>query len=90
MEQEQEILVRAYKTTFEQGPGKMVLEDLLKKSSQTRIVLPETDSGIDVNRMVYIEGQRSVLVYILNKIATNLNLKQDEEAVHSIKENENV
>lgn len=69
-------LVRDYKTVFSTPEGLKVLKDLTEKSILFRSVIsPDPSVPVDANRVLYTEGQRSVLVYIYNKINTNLNTK---------------
>lgn len=62
-------LILDYKTAFMSDAGVRVLEDLIKKSTINRTVVSGDPSvPIDTNRLIYSEGQRSVLLYIQSKI----------------------
>ena len=66
-------LVIDYKETFESPHGKRVLEDLRRKTTYDKSSVSfNRTNPIDINRLVYDEGQRAMLVYILRMLSTNL------------------
>jgi hypothetical protein len=57
-------LIRDYCFVFASPEGQRVLEDLKKKVPAYLLSGLQTNPRLDSNRMMYLEGQRSVLLYI--------------------------
>jgi hypothetical protein len=60
------ILVGSYNRIFKSPDGKAVLHDLMNKFKMLN-----AGFNSDVSKMVYGEGQRSVILYILSQKDTN-------------------
>jgi hypothetical protein len=60
-------LILDYQGIFGGESGKNVLEDL-KKHCPTLLDSIDSSKGIDVNQLLYREGQRSVLLYIFKML----------------------
>jgi len=73
-------LVIAYKNTFESPEGKMVLADLKKRCPLLTGGL-NTASGIDVNKILVLEGQNNVLKYIYKMLNRDPNEEAPSHAV---------
>ena len=74
-------LVIAYKNSFESPEGKLVLDDL-KKHCPLLTESINCSNGIDTNKLVYQEGQRSVLLYIFKMLRRDPNEEAPQKAVN--------
>lgn len=74
-------LVVAYHNTFESPEGKKVLDDLRRKCPLMDDTI-HTANGIDVNRLLVLEGQRSVLLYIYKMLRRDPNEPAPEPRKH--------
>lgn len=80
MTPEQEALVGAYKRCFTTDDGKVVLADLMKKSTFGKTnVTPSM--GIDPNRLIWDEAQRSIILYIVGKVEAKMEAVKPTHAV---------
>ena len=70
-----------YQSTFNTEKGKRVLADLRKRCPFLCDTI-NTSSGIDVNRLLYLEGQRSVLLHIYRMLRRDPNEEVPERAVN--------
>lgn len=61
-------LIKDYQRTFEQGPGKKVLQDLFKRFG----FLTTTAAG-DPHQTYYNEGQRAVILFIVHQMKLDSN-----------------
>lgn len=57
-------LIRDYAFVFGSPEGQRVLDDLRKKTPTFMLSGLQANPTLDTNRMMYLEGQRSVLLYI--------------------------
>lgn len=64
-------IISAYQTLFNSQAGQTVLDDLTRRFGY--VDLSTMDDQYNVNRMVYNEGQRSVLVAIGQMLSLNPN-----------------
>jgi hypothetical protein len=69
IESKQEALNIAYKTTFKSSDGEMVLHDMMKNHF---MLSPTAPSQMNMHEMAYNEGQRSVILRILNVLDVDL------------------
>ncbi len=60
-------LVKAYKDCFDSAGGKKILSDLMKRFRMLNASL-----AADTNKVIYGEGQRSVVLHILSMRDTDL------------------
>lgn len=74
-------LVVAYKNTFESPEGKLVLADLRKRCPLLTGGL-NTSGGIDVNKLLVLEGQNNVLKYIYQMLNRDPNEEIPSHAVN--------
>jgi len=72
-------VIRAYRNTFTSVSGKIVLKDLM----QTHYMLSTSFSSSDSHETAFNEGERNVVIRILQKITVNPNdlLKHIENIV---------
>jgi len=74
--------IKDFKETFESPEGKRVVERLKRLSNYDYVLVPVDNNGrIDVNQVMFNEGQRSVMVHILRKLKTDLGKPKQTEAV---------
>lgn len=69
MTPEQEQLRTAYRTVFATHDGKIVLEDLKRFTTYRKSSWQgQTSTELNVNKLIIDEAQRTLLLYILDKI----------------------
>lgn len=73
-------LVIDYQRTFATVEGKRVLEDLRKRAPLLTDSI-QLSGGIDPNKLIFLEGQRSVLVYIYKMLNRDPNMELPERAI---------
>ena len=73
-------LCRAYRNMFNSPEGKLVLADLRKRCPLLTSSVG-TVGGVDVNKLLILEGQRSVLLHIYRM----LNRDPNEEVANHAK-----
>lgn len=76
-------LVTDYQSVFGSPEGQRILADLRKRCP---FLLDSIDSsrGIDVNRLIYLEGQRSVLLHIYKMLRADPNQEPPPAAVKTV------
>jgi len=72
-DKEQTMIIAAYQRLFNTEDGKIVLEDLKKKSTYNRSAVLDK-LNINPNQILYDEAQRSMVLYIERNI--NIDLKE--------------
>jgi hypothetical protein len=72
-------VVVAYHNWWNSPDGQIVLEDLKKRNPLLTEGL-KIDSGVDVNRLLVLEGQNNVLKYIYKMLKRDPNEEQPEKA----------
>jgi len=65
--------------TFGTPEGKRVLEKLRSLTTYNKSSI-RLDKEIDIDRLVYDEGQRAVIIYIDNQLSKNPNVEKQEES----------
>ena len=75
-------LIQDFHETFDTEQGQRVLDRLeslstLHKSS----VSPDISKPIDVNRLIYNEGQRAVFLYIRRQLNKEIGIKKKKDAI---------
>ena len=70
-------IIKDFKSVFDNPTGKRVLDHLISKTTLKRTVVAKT---IDTNRLLYDEGQRVMMLYILKMINTNPYEQRQEKA----------
>lgn len=73
-------LVYDYKQVFETEAGLRVLADLRKRCPLMSDAI-NPSGGIDVNKLIFLEGQRSVLLHIFKMLQKDPNEEVQEQAV---------
>ena len=81
MTPEQEALVGAYKRCFATDDGQAVLADLKKKST-LNCTHVQVHVGIDVNKLIWDEAQRSIILYIVGKVEANMEAVKPTHAIN--------
>lgn len=80
-EDKQKQLVMDFQNTFTSEGGKRVLADLRKKSTyDVSSISTDKSRPIDVNRLIYDEGQRAVIIYIFRMLGMKLDKEKQEFA----------
>jgi len=74
-------LVIDYHTTFNTEGGKRVLSDLRRRCPFLGESI-NVSKGVDVNKLLYLEGQRSVLLHIFKMLHRDPNEEVPERAIH--------
>jgi hypothetical protein len=74
-------LILAYKNTFESPEGKKVLDDLKKRAPLLKDGL-KVESGVDVNRLLVLEGRSDVIKYIYKMLGRDPNEVQPAKATN--------
>lgn len=74
-------LIQDYLITFQSAAGKEVLKDLRKRCPLVDGAV-DTSNGIDVNKLLFLEGQRSVLVHIFKTLKTDPYAEQQKRAIN--------
>jgi len=74
-------LIVAYQNWWNSPDGKIVLEDLKSKCSLLAEGL-KVDSGVDVNKLLVLEGQSNVIKYIYKMLKRDPNEQQPQKAVN--------
>jgi len=84
MQDKAEQLRRHYVNTFGSESGKWVLDDLKRHSTFNRSsVTANRERPIDVNRLIYDEGARAVILYITKKLARDTKVERPDKAEDS-------
>lgn len=76
-------LVRDYLKTFESPEGKRVLGDLSRKCPLLRDSI-KVSGGVDVNKLLFLEGQRSVLLHIYKMLHRDPNAEAPTRAINEM------
>jgi hypothetical protein len=84
-EDQKKQLIVDYKQTFLTPQGQRVLEDLERKTTLHRSSV-KPGQPIDTNRLIYDEAQRSMILYILQKMGKDPYEVKQSKAIQ--KENE--
>jgi len=74
-------LTLAYRNTFTSPEGERVLADLGKRCPLLRSSI-RADKGIDVNKLLFLEGQRSVLLHIYSMLNRDPNAETQDKAIN--------
>jgi len=74
-------LVTEYRLTFLSEYGKSVLDDLRKKCILFDRSAKEINPKLDKDLMLYLEGQRSVLLYIYKMLTIDPNADMQTRAI---------
>ena len=83
-------LIMDFGVTFNRPEGQNTLLDLRKKCPLMDNAL-DASKGIDVNKLCYLEGQRSVLLYIYKMLDTDPYDERQRKAItESRKQNANL
>jgi len=75
-------LTQDFHETFETDHGRRVLERLESLSTLNKSSI-SSDRGkpIDVNRLIYDEGQRAVMLYIERQLNKDIGVKKKKDAI---------
>ena len=73
-------LIVAYKNVFDSPDGKLVLEDLCKRTPLMRKGL--NGATVDVNMLLVLEGQSNIVKHIYEMIGKDPNEEQPSRAVN--------
>lgn len=74
-------IIADYHKVFESPEGSRVLKDLAKHCPLLTESI-STAGGIDVNKLLYLEGQRSVLLYIYKMMKRDPNEETQSKAIN--------
>lgn len=72
-----------YRKTFLSTEGQRVLADLRKRCPLLTDAL-SVSNGIDVNKLLFLEGQRSVLLHVYKMLGRDPNEEAAERAVNQM------
>ena len=73
-------LIIDYRTVFESESGRRVLADLTKRCPLLTDSV-RAEHGIDVNKLIYKEGQRSVMVHIYKMLHSDPYAQRPGKAI---------
>ena len=75
-------LIQDFHETFDTEQGLRVLDRLESLSTLHRSsVSPDISKPIDVNRLIYDEGQRAVFLYIRRQLNKEIGIKKKKDAI---------
>lgn len=78
-------LIIAYKNVFNSPDGKIVLADLKKRCPMLTEAIA-TSSGIDVNKLLVLEGRSDVLKHVYKMMGRDPNEEATDRAVNNLGE----
>lgn len=81
LNRKQKQLITDYSVVFNSEHGKNVLDDL-KKHCPLLTASINTTAGIDVNKLLFLEGQRSVFLYIFKMLNVDPYAERSNHAVN--------
>ncbi len=73
-------LIEKYQGVFNSPNGKDILDDLCKQFTLLRNRV-DSNKGVDVNRLLVMEGERNVLLYIYQMINKDPMAEQPSHAI---------
>lgn len=74
-------ITRSYHNVFDSPDGKHVLADLRRRCPFLNDSIA-AGQGIDVNKLIYLEGQRSVLLHIYKMLKRDPNMDMPSRAIN--------
>ena len=76
-------LLRDYKRTFATPEGQRVLDDLVCKATLMKEGL-KTSAGIDVNKLLVLEGEANVVKHIYTMLRRDPNEETPDRAINDL------
>jgi len=76
-------IIRDYKRVFATPEGQRVLADLVRKAPLMREGLKTAD-GIDVNRLLVLEGEANVVKHIYTMLRRDPNAEMPDRAINDL------